>query len=245
MGIFDRFENAVEKGFNSVFSKVFRSGLKPVDISSALHRVMDDSAETPRYAGSLLNGKSGKDKDASPMSPNAFTVLVSPTDYKSFDADGLDEISGELAKDAVDYAAKQRYTLAGPVTVDFEISEQESTGILEVLAEVNQGTAAPATGAAPSPDHPIIDIDGDKWLLTEDVTVIGRSSSADITVEDSGISRKHVEFRITPNGVILTDLDSTNGTFVEGNRIQAATLLDGNQITIGRTRITFWTHPEE
>ncbi len=104
---------------------------------------------------------------------------------------------------------------------------------------------APAISAAASPSHPIIDVGGEKWLLTEPVTVIGRSSQADITVDDDGVSRKHVEFRITPQGVILTDLGSTNGTFVEGHKVEAATLLDGNQITIGRTRILFWTHPED
>jgi len=85
---------------------------------------------------------------------------------------------------------------------------------------------------------------GEKWLLTEPVTVIGRGTEADITVADSGVSRRHLELRITPTGVIATDLGSTNGTFVEGHRIDAATLLDGNQITIGRTRILFWTHPQ-
>ena len=48
---------------------------------------------------------------------------------------------------------------------------------------------------------------------------------------------------MTPTGVIATDLGSTNGTFVEGHRIDAATLVDGNQIVIGRTRILFWTRP--
>ena len=74
--------------------------------------------------------------------------------------------------------------------------------------------------------------------------VIGRGSSADITVDDAGVSRRHLELRVTPGGVIATDLDTTNGTYVEGHRITAATLLDGNTITIGRTRIMFWTSPE-
>lgn len=39
-------------------------------------------------------------------------------------------------------------------------------------------------------------------------------------------------------------MNTTNGTFVEGHRITAATLLDGNTITIGHTRIMFWTSPE-
>ncbi|WP_099332799.1 FhaA domain-containing protein [Actinomyces minihominis] len=236
MGIFDRFENAVEKGVNSVFSKVFRSGLKPVDISSALHRVMDDQTEVPEGAVTAA---------ANPVAPNIFLVRVANTDLEALQQDGLEAIAEELERDATQYADDQHYVLAGPVSVDFEGADEESTGMLEIVAEVRRGSVAPATGAAPSPSHPIIDVDGEKWLLTEEVTVIGRSSTADIQVDDSGVSRRHVEFRITPQGVILTDLGSTNGTFVEGHRVEAATLLDGNQITIGRTRILFWTHPEE
>ena len=41
MGIFDRFENAVERGVNGAFSRVFRSGIKAVDVTSALKRAMD------------------------------------------------------------------------------------------------------------------------------------------------------------------------------------------------------------
>ena len=72
-----------------------------------------------------------------------------------------------------------------------------------------------------------------------------RGSEDDIVVNDSGVSRRHLELRITPTGVIATDLGSTNGSFVEGHRIDAATLLDGNQIVIGRTKILFWTHPDQ
>lgn len=236
MGIFDRFENAVEKGVNSVFSKVFRSGLNPVDISTALRRVMDDQVEVPEGATT---------PDSNPVAPNVYLVRVSPEDLETLESGGLEATVEELEKEATRHAERQSYVLAGPVSVTFESAEGESTGMLEILAEVRRGSAAPATGAVATPSHPIIDVDGEKWLLTEDVTVIGRSSGADIQVDDTGVSRKHVEFRITPNGVILTDLGSTNGTFVEGHRIEAATLLDGNQITIGRTRILFWTHPEE
>ncbi len=236
MRIFDRFENAVEKGVNNVFSKVFRSGLKPVDISSALQRVIDDQLEQP----------DGIDpKDANPVAPNVFLVRVSPSDLQTLEAEGLEAITEQLERGATQYAADQNYVLAGPVSVSFVGVEGESPGMLEIVAEVRRGSVAPATGAAPTPSHPIIDVDGEKWLLTEEVTVLGRSSSADIQVDDSGVSRQHVEFRVTPQGVILTDLGSTNGTFVEGHRIEAATLLDGNQITIGRTRILFWTHPED
>ena len=236
MGRFDRFENAVEKGVNNVFSKVFRSGLKPVDISSALHRVMDDQIEIPEGATA---------DNANPVAPNFFVVRIANSDLETLEGEGIEATAEELERGATRYAEEQNYVLAGPVSVKFEGTDEESTGTLEIIAEVRRGSVAPATGATPTPTHPIIDVDGEKWLLTEDITVIGRSSKADIQVDDSGVSRKHVEFRITPQGVILTDLGSTNGTFVEGHRVEAATLLDGNQITIGRTRILFWTHPEE
>lgn len=105
-------------------------------------------------------------------------------------------------------------------------------------------SVAPATTADASPQNPIIDVDGERYILTGAVTVIGRGSVADIQLDDSGVSRKHLELRVTPSGVIATDLNSTNGSFVEGHRISAATLVDGNTITIGRTRIMFWTSPE-
>lgn len=226
MGFFDRFEDAVEKGVNGMFSKVFRSGLKPVDVSSALKRKVDDSAESGG------------------MSPNEFTVLVAPKDYATLQADDMNSFSDELENELTNYARQQGYALLGPVSIQFEPSDQELTGNLDVIATQKRGPAAPASGVSASPEHPIIDVDGEKWLLTEQVTVLGRGHEADITIDDSGVSRKHVELRVTPTGVILTDLGSTNGTFVEGHKVDAATLVDGNQIVIGRTPILFWTHAE-
>jgi len=86
----------------------------------------------------------------------------------------------------------------------------------------------------------LIDIDGQRYHLTGEVTIVGRGSEADIVVNDSGVSRQHVKFEVTDFGTILIDLGSTNGTFVEDQRIKEATLLDGNAITIGRTTIMYW-----
>ena len=100
--------------------------------------------------------------------------------------------------------------------------------------------AAPAASATATPAHPIVDINGQRYLLTGPVTVIGRGSEADIIVDDSGVSRRHLEIRLTHGNAIASDLGSTNGTFVEGQRVDAVTLVDGNTLTIGRTQILFW-----
>ena len=228
MSIFDRFENAVERGVNGAFSRVFRSGIKPVDITTAIRRAMDDSVQ--EVSASRI------------IAANHFTVYASREDLFSLEA-SLDVLADEFAQQATEHASNNDYSLL--VSIEFVADSTEAAGTLKVAAENRRGAAAPATASSASPEHPIIDIDGDKWLLTEPVTVIGRGSEADIVVNDSGVSRRHLELRITPTGVIATDLGSTNGSFVEGHRIDAATLLDGNQIVIGRTKILFWTHPDQ
>ena len=59
-------------------------------------------------------------------------------------------------------------------------------------------------------------------------------------MDDNGVSRLHIRLEVTPEGTILTDLGSTNGTFVEEQRITEVTLVDGNAIRIGRTPIMYW-----
>ena len=67
----------------------------------------------------------------------------------------------------------------------------------------------------------MLDINGNPYLLTESKTVIVRGSGCDIVIDDPGISRKHLEIDLTPNGVIARDLGSTNGTYVEGHQVPA------------------------
>ena len=63
---------------------------------------------------------------------------------------------------------------------------------------------------AQTEDSPVLEVNGNQYLLTKDKTVIGRGSGCDIVIDDPGISRKHLEIDITDNGVIARDLGSTN-----------------------------------
>ena len=68
--------------------------------------------------------------------------------------------------------------------------------------------------------------------------VIGRSATADVVLDEDGISRKHARFSPQPDGkVVLEDLGSTNGTFVNGVRIERHVLTDGDKIQIGPVSI--------
>jgi FhaA, N-terminal domain/FHA domain len=71
------------------------------------------------------------------------------------------------------------------------------------------------------------------------VAVIGRSSDCDVRVDDANVSRRHAEVRRIGDGYSLVDLGSTNGTEVNGQRIQETALMNGDVISVGTTRITF------
>lgn len=231
MGMLDRFEKKVESAVNNVFAKAFRSEVKPVEIASAIRRSMDDRAAAVSRGRTVV--------------PNEFIVKLSPGDLERVEDWGAEALAEEMVAAATEHAGSQHYSLVGPVHVDFITDEAFATGRFAVDSATRRGATAPATAAAASTRHPIIDVDGQRYLLTGPVTVIGRGTEADIVVEDTGISRRHLELRVTPAGTVATDLGSTNGTFVEGHRIEAATLLDGNTITIGRTRIMFWNAADD
>jgi DNA-binding NtrC family response regulator len=69
--------------------------------------------------------------------------------------------------------------------------------------------------------------------------VVGSAPASDLQLSDDAVSRSHFALRLLPDGYLLTDLESSNGTFVEGRRVHSAYLQPGDTIEIGRTRIKF------
>ncbi|MDR1295553.1 MAG: DUF3662 and FHA domain-containing protein [Bifidobacteriaceae bacterium] len=231
MAFLDRFEKGVERAVNGAFAKTSRSEVKPVELASALRRELDDKAAI------LARGRA--------VVPNEFVIVLSRTDFDKILDWGAEAMGEELQEGVAQHAASQRYAFVGPVSVTFEEDVAKSPGDFEIRSATVRGAVAPATTASASSRHPIVDIEGQRYLLTGQVTVIGRGSDADIIVEDTGVSRRHLEIRLGSDGPVATDLGSTNGTFVEGHRITNALLVDGNTITVGRTHIVFWTGESE
>jgi len=63
---------------------------------------------------------------------------------------------------------------------------------------------------------------------------IGRDDSCDITLDHSMVSRNHAEINFSKGRIKLTDLDSTNGTFLNGNQIQSADVNEGDTLVVGK-----------
>ena len=80
---------------------------------------------------------------------------------------------------------------------------------------------------------------GDERVPINGRTTIGRHPSSALVLDDAKVSREHAVIRPTPDGFALTDLRSTNGTFVNGDRVEETTLADGDRIGVGAHEIVF------
>ncbi|MCC9206454.1 FHA domain-containing protein [Arthrobacter sp. zg-Y769] len=81
---------------------------------------------------------------------------------------------------------------------------------------------------------------GARFLLDQDVTTAGRHPNADVFLDDVTVSRKHVEFRRTPEGFRVVDSMSLNGTYVNHDRVDSVLLRTGSEVQIGKFRLTFY-----
>ena len=82
---------------------------------------------------------------------------------------------------------------------------------------------------------------GKMFKLDDGETVIGRSHRADIRIDDDSISRLHVKLMLDGTNVSIEDLNSSNGTLVNGTRITIESLRDGDKIRVGETTILKFT----
>ena len=216
MGLLDSFEKGLERAVNSAFAKTFRSGIQPVEIASALRSELDKKAAVV-----------SRDRI---LAPNTFTVRLSPADDDRISALG-DALLHELDTLVHAHAKAQGYSFAGPVTIAIRRDEELATGTLRVESSTAQGGRVSWRG--------VVDVEGRRIPLTKSRTVIGRGSDADITVADSGTSRKHVEILWDGERAMVRDLGSTNGTMLDGRKVTEAALPPDSTVRIGRTDIVF------
>jgi len=81
--------------------------------------------------------------------------------------------------------------------------------------------------------------EGRRFELGEADVLIGRAPTSDLVLADEGISREHAMVSWEDDHFSIEDLQSTNGTHVNGKRIRTAELADGDRIRLGRTHLSF------
>jgi hypothetical protein len=82
---------------------------------------------------------------------------------------------------------------------------------------------------------------GEHFLLEQDSTTVGRSPDCDIFLDDVTVSRRHALLKRSDGRFLIEDQGSLNGTFVNRRRIESGALEDGDEVQIGKYKLTFLT----
>ncbi|MGH3660583.1 MAG: oxoglutarate dehydrogenase inhibitor Odhl [Micromonosporaceae bacterium] len=84
---------------------------------------------------------------------------------------------------------------------------------------------------------------GARFLLDHDVTTSGRHPDSDIFLDDVTVSRRHAEFHRETAAFTVRDVGSLNGTYVNRERVETATLSNGDEVQVGKFRLVFIAGP--
>lgn len=225
MGVVQRFERRLEGLVQGAFAKAFGGWVEPVEVAAALTREAEDK-KAIIAAGRV-------------MVPNSYVVELGPSDaerLREYD----EPLRKELAAMVQEEAVEQGWSFVGPVEVTFTETKELPTGQFRVRSSA-------VAGAATEPGHPVRRegqarlVEGEREIPLGRRCVLGRGSEADVQLTDIGASRLHAELRQVEDHHELHDLGSTNGTLVNGRQVAAATLTEGDRITIGTTTFVFRT----
>jgi hypothetical protein len=248
VSVLQRFEKRLEGLVEGAFAKVFKGVVHPVEILNAMQR------EAEAHKAILAGGRT--------LVPNRYVIDLSPYDHSRL-APYAAALAQELAQSQAEFIGEQAWTVYGDVIVEIERGDGLDTGMFRVTAEVyTGGDIAPAPSGYDAGGYPpaggydqggygqppgpaggrnirLVSGDGRTYPLQMGSTVIGRGDQANLRLPDVGISRRHARLDFDGAQVVLTDLGSTNGTMVNGQRVSAVALNPGDMIQLGTTTLTF------
>ena len=205
--VLKKVESGLERIFERTLSRPFKNALQPIEIGTRIVREVDLTRRLSTQG---------------PLSPNVVRVWLGPVDAERFD--GFQKaLVAELEETVRQHALNEGYSFVGPVSVDIFIDDDVKPGDIAIETDFVGGTSEPRFIAS----------DGRTFTLGETPLVIGRSPQVSIVINDSNVSRQHAEVWRTAEGVAIRDLRSTNGTFVNGHRIDAVSLSPRDDVTVG------------
>jgi len=217
VSFFAKIEQLCASLIERAFAKTFPSDLEPAQIARKLVATME--AQT-------------RDDDGRLRAPGSYAVYVSPADY-----DRLQEHQAYLER----AWANLLRDLAAKVGVEFD--KGKATVSMSARETVPLGAIEIDTGTRPrATTFRLLTIEGvppGAVYALEGTSRIGRSDDNDIVLNDPSVSRAHAVVEVSAGRAALRDLDSTNGTFLNGRRIRAEALRDGDELQLGNTRLRF------
>lgn len=242
----DRLEHLASRVLEGWTARLFRTRLQPVQLAKRLIRTME-SRQTISLSKTFV--------------PNSYVISLSAPDFEQFDPYRR-SLERDLAEAVLGAARDRSFTLLAFPIVELERDDDLAPGDLRVSCalvdasgdEVGEGSAA--LGQV-EPGHTMI-LDREKLLrerprapraaleipaehrrvsLGVEPLGIGRDPENDLVLDDRRVSRRHAEIRLRLGRYTLYDLQSTNGTWVNGRRVAEVVLSDGDRVLIGGSEL--------
>lgn len=236
MSALSRFEQLMEQMVEGSVARLFRSPVQPVEIARRLERAMESnqSISVKRV-----------------IVPSFYRAYLNPQDFTAFQPVRA-QLEQEMAGYLTDLASERGFTmLEHPRVVLAEDSGVPKRSI-QVVAEMAGSQGAESTQvmsntqvqAAPvRKGHALLLLQtpaGPQAIPVESTAAtMGRGLSNDVILEDTRVSRHHAQLRYKARRFWITDLGSTNGTFVNGERVSETALRDGDVVSLGGLELTF------
>lgn len=246
----ERLEALASRFIEGWSARLFGAKLQPVQIAKRLIRAME-SHQTISLSKTFV--------------PNSYVVSLAPSDFSTFEQYRR-SLEQDLAEAVLGAARDRNYTLLAFPTVEIERDEDLPPGDMRVSCALvdasgeEVGTDAKALGAVAAghtmvldrekllrerpraPKASLVVHEGDdrrEIALGPEPLAIGRDPQNDIVLDDRRVSRKHTEIRLRLGRYTLYDLQSTNGTYVNGRRVAEVVLADGDRIAVGGVELQF------
>jgi len=255
MSMLKSIESRIAGLVEGTFSRAFKSEVRPVEIARKLAREME---EHKSYSVSRV------------YAPNEYRVYLSPRDRERFaDEEGylVGELAGYLLEHArreslalrsrpvVQFITDERLglgefgiqtrtsapppgdSLKHPVTPPPQPPAGGRTMIYSTAERMAEQLQQPARSEQRTA---LLLMDGKRLVIGAAGATLGRSRQCEVMVDDPNVSRQHAEIRPRGGSWVVTDLGSTNGSQLNGRRLEQPTVLKpGDEIELGTTTLTF------
>ncbi|HEY6487242.1 MAG TPA: FhaA domain-containing protein [Candidatus Cybelea sp.] len=218
MSFFERIEQACAQFIERTFAKSFPSDVEPAQIARKLVATME--AQT-------------RGEDGRHSAPSAYAIYVSRADFERLEQhrEYLEEAWTDLLRDL---AAKVGVAFVGGEP-RVTMSARLSVPLGAIAVEVGDAARASAQFAL----RMIKGLPVDGVYSITGTTRVGRGDESEIVLLDPSVSRAHAIVEFDAGEPVVRDLDSTNGTFVNGRRVRVESLQDGDELRFGNTRMRF------
>jgi len=241
MDIFREIERRLENLVEGFFTHRFSSALQPVELARKL------AAETDRKRQVSVSQI---------YAPNIFMIHLSPEDFEELD--GFHQaLASELTEYVRAHAEQKTYRFTGSVHISVAPEAELRRGECVIHSHFEElDLGAPAGGTqiisareikdalTVAPTARLVEIEtGSEHDIGAGAT-IGRRSDNDIVIPHSGVSRYHARIETDRTDFFLMDLDSTNGTYLNGEEIARVKLVDGDSVKLGSVELLF-NHSEQ